>query len=694
MEQIPKWLLLNAQVKKAENDFDVSKDKEAVKEYFLGHVNKHTVFFHNLKEKIDYLIENDYYEPEFLEKYDFKDIKKIFKIAYSYKFRFPTYMGAFKFYNDYALKTNDGEQYLERYEDRMSIIALYHAAGDLEKAEEIVRLLMEQTFTPATPTLLNTGRKRRGEYVSCFLLEVGDSLNDISRASEFAMQLAKRGGGVALNLSNIRARGESVKDIENISKGVVGVMKLFDNGFRYANQLGQRNGSGATYLSIFHADFEEFLATKKINADDDIRMKTLSIGVTIPDKFIELAKGGHQMYQFFPKNVYDVTGVQFGEMTAKMDEWYDKLAENPLIEKKVVSARKMLELIALTQGESGYPYLMFIDTVNRDNPLEDDIYFSNLCTEILQPSKLSSFGDYGTNTDEIGMGISCNLASGHMGNMMNKNLIKESVFAAMDIMNSVSEHTNIVAVPEIAKANNMMHSVGFGIMDHHGYIASKYISFGSEEDKDLLDVFFNIVNYYSLVHSMERAKEHGVFYKFEASDYANGKYFEGRGEILPQTDKVKEIFKDIYIPTDKDWKELAANVQEHGLYNSYRLAIAPTGSISYVMSATASLTPIKEYVEERDYGNSRTFFPMPGIDEYGFMYETGYVMDKQKLIDTVAVVQKHVDQGISFELNIPSNITTRELQKYYLYAHKAGIKTLYYTRTNKMTVAECIACAV
>ncbi|WZU03109.1 hypothetical protein MGH68_05505 [Erysipelothrix sp. D19-032] len=112
---------------------DLNKDKEAVRSYFLNYVNKHTQFFHSLREKLDYMIENEYYEKEFLDKYTFEEIESVYDIAYNAKFRFPTYMGAFKFYNDYAMKSNDERRvFLERYEDRLSIIALYHADGDVE----------------------------------------------------------------------------------------------------------------------------------------------------------------------------------------------------------------------------------------------------------------------------------------------------------------------------------------------------------------------------------------------------------------------------------------------------------------------------------------------------------------------------------------------------------------------------------
>lgn len=695
--QIPEWILLNNQIVDGNGQInDLSKDKEAAHAYFIGEINKKTQFFHSLEEKIDYLVSNGFIERDFLDKYSFEEIKSIFDYAYKQKFRFPTYMGAFKFYNDYAMKSNDRGVYLERFEDRLSFTALYHAGGDIQKAQALIERLIAQDFTPATPTLLNTGKKRRGEFVSCFLLEIDDSLNDIARAQEFAMQLSKIGGGVSLHLTNLRAKGESIKGVENVAKGVVGVCKLLDNAFRYADQMGQRPGAGAAYLNIFHPDIEDFLNTKKLNADDDIRVKTLSMGVVIPDKFIELARADKDMYCFYPKTVSDEYGQPYGDIAIDMDKWYDILLNNPKVRKKKMNPRKLLDMIAQVQGESGYPYIMFSDNVNRDNPLNKAIKFSNLCTEILQPTVVSHYADYNhRELDEIGLDVSCNLASGHMGNMMEHNTIKETVFAAMDVMNSVSEKTNIAYVPAVAKANRLMRSVGFGIMGHHGYIAKNYIAYGSEEDLDLVDVFFNMVNYYSLLHSMTKAKETGQrFYGFEDSDYASGEYFKGRGAIYPKTEIVKELFKDIYIPSDDDWRELKENVIGFGLYNSNRLAIAPNGSTAYVMSATPSITPIKQLIEERTYGNSKTYFPAPALDSASFMYETAYRIDKYRVIDVIATAQKHIDQGISFELCITSDVTTRELVKFYLYAHHMGIKTLYYTRTQKLRIEECESCAV
>ncbi|UPG83491.1 class 1b ribonucleoside-diphosphate reductase subunit alpha [Bacillus subtilis] len=695
---IPKWIKLNNEIMiQKDGKYQFEKDKEAVHSYFVDYINQNTVFFHDLKEKLDYLIKNDYYEEEFLGKYTFEQIKSIYKIAYSYKFRFPSFMSAFKFYNDYALKTNDKTKILERYEDRVSIVALYCADGDYEKAVEEVHTMMKQEYQPATPTFLNAGRKRRGEMVSCFLLEVGDSLNDISRAIDISMQLSKLGGGVALNLNKLRAKGEAIKDVENATKGVVGVMKLLDNAFRYADQMGQRQGSGAAYLSVFHPDITDFLDTKKISADEDVRVKTLSIGVVVPDKFIELAREDKDYYMFYPHSVYKEYGQYLDEMS--INEMYDELVENPRVRKAKGNTRKLLEQLAILRSESGYPYIMFADNVNKVHPNEhiSKVKFSNLCSEVLQSSQVSAYTDY-DKEDEIGLDISCNLGSMNIVNVMSNQSIASTVRIAIDSLTTITRKTNIVNAPAVARANTLMRSIGLGQMNLHGFLAQNNIAYESEEAKDFVNAYFMMVNFYSLQRSMEIARETGeTYYKFDGSTYKSGEYFEKyvKNDYSPQYEKVKKLFGDQHIPNIEDWVKLKEDVMKYGLYHSYRQAIAPTGSISYVQSSTAGVMPIMERIEERTYGNSKTYYPMPGLsDQNWFFYKEAYDMDMFKVVDLIATIQQHVDQGISFTLFLKDTMTTRDLNRIDLYAHHRGIKTLYYARTKDTTQEGCLSCVV
>jgi ribonucleoside-diphosphate reductase alpha chain len=680
-----------------DGQFQFEKDKEAVKSYFIDHINQNTVFFHDLKEKLDYLIENEYYEKEFLDKYTYKEIKEVFRIAYAKKFRFPSFMSAFKFYNDYALKTNDKKKILERYEDRLSIVALYLADGDFEKAKKMVKMLIEQEYQPATPTMLNAGRKRRGELVSCFLLEVNDSLNDISKAIDMSMQLSKVGGGVSLNLSKIRAKGEAIKGIENATKGVVGVMKLLDHAFRYADQMGQRQGSGSVYLNVFHRDINDFLETKKINADEDVRVKTLSIGVVIPDKMIELAREDKDMFVFYPHTVFKEYGIHLDDMDISL--MYDQLVDNPNVRKEKINPRALLEKLAVLRYESGYPYIMFKDNVNKVHPNNGlgTVKFSNLCSEILEYSEVSSYADYGKE-DSIGFDISCNLGSLNIANVMKNKSIRDSVKLAMDALTTVVEKTNIYNAPAVQKANEKMRSVGLGAMNLHGYLAKNKIQYQSPLGREFANTFFMMVNFYSLERSMELARDTGIkYFGYEKSDYASGKYFDKylENDYVPTSERIRKLFEGMHIPTKDDWIALKQQVMENGLTHSYRLAIAPNGSISYVQSATASVMPIMEKIEERTYGNSKSYYPMPFLaNDNWFFYTEAYEMNMFDVVDMIATIQQHVDQGISFTLFLKDTMTTRDLTKIDLYAHHKGIKTLYYARTKDTSQDNCLSCVV
>ncbi|MBO3063309.1 class 1b ribonucleoside-diphosphate reductase subunit alpha [Mammaliicoccus fleurettii] len=688
---------LNNKVTKRREDgfFDIEKDQEAL-EVYLEEIAEKTIQFNDPIERLHFLVDQDFYYDLFKE-YSEESLKEINQFADSIPFQFASYMSASKFFKDYALKTNDKSEYLETYKEHVIIVSLYLAKGNVEQAKQFVEGMIEQRIQPATPTFLNAGRARRGELVSCFLLEVDDSLNSINFIDSTAKQLSKIGGGVAINLSKLRARGEAIKGIKGVAKGVLPVAKSLEGGFSYADQLGQRPGAGAVYLNIFHYDVLEFLDTKKVNADEDIRLSTISTGLIVPSKFFDLAKEGKDFYMFAPHTVEREYGVTLDDIN--LDEYYDELVANPNIIKKAKDARDMLNTIAQTQLQSGYPYLMFKDNANKVHPNSEigQIKMSNLCTEIFQLQETSIINDYGTE-DEIKRDISCNLGSLNIVNVMESKKFKDSVHTGMDALTVVSDDTEIKNAPGVRKANSELHSVGLGVMNLHGYLAKNKIGYESEQAKDFANVFFMMMNYYSIERSMEIAKERQETYAdFEKSDYASGKYFEKyiQSDIKPQYDNVGALFEGIEMPTAEDWKALAEAVKENGLYHAYRLAIAPTQSISYVQNATSSVMPIVDQIERRTYGNAETFYPMPFLSpETMWYYKSAFNTDQMKLIDLIATIQEHVDQGISTILYVNSEISTRELSRLYVYAHHKGLKSLYYTRNKLLSVEECTSCSI
>ncbi|MEU3014398.1 class 1b ribonucleoside-diphosphate reductase subunit alpha [Nocardia asteroides] len=685
----------------ADGKIQFDKDREAAHQYFLQHVNQNTVFFHNLDEKLDYLVKENYYETEVLEQYSREYIKGLFQQAYAKKFRFPTFLGAFKYYTSYTLKTFDGKRYLERFEDRVVMVALTLAAGDEVLASKLVDEIIDGRFQPATPTFLNSGKKQRGEPVSCFLLRIEDNMESIGRSINSALQLSKRGGGVALLLSNIREHGAPIKKIENQSSGVIPIMKLLEDSFSYANQLGARQGAGAVYLHAHHPDIYRFLDTKRENADEKIRIKTLSLGVVIPDITFELAKKNEDMYLFSPYDVERIYGKPFADVD--VTEKYYEMVDDKRIRKSKIKAREFFQTIAELQFESGYPYIMFEDTVNRANPIAGKITHSNLCSEILQVSTPSEFND-DLSYSKVGKDISCNLGSLNIAKAMDSPDFGQTIETSIRALTAVSDQTHIYSVPSIEQGNNESHAIGLGQMNLHGYLARERVHYGSEEGVDFTNIYFYTVVYHAIRASNLIAKERGsAFGGFTESKYASGEYFDKYTDQAwePKTDKVAQLFADagVHIPTQDDWRALKASVQEFGIYNQNLQAVPPTGSISYINHSTSSIHPVASKIEIRKEGKiGRVYYPAPyltndNLEYYEDAYEIGY----EKIIDTYAAATQHVDQGLSLTLFFKDTATTRDINKAQIYAWRKGIKTLYYIRLRQMAlqgteIENCVSC--
>ncbi len=693
--------MLNLLDEHGEIQFDA--DKRATRQFFLQHVNQNTVFFHHLNEKLDYLVSEGYYEPEVLNQYSTEFIEQIWQRAYRVKFRFRTFLGAYKFFTSYALKTRDGKRYLERFEDRVAMTALYLARGDETFAIDLMDEIIHQRFQPATPTFINAGKTSRGELISCFLLRIEDNMESIGRAINSSLQLSRRGGGVALLLSNLREQGAPIKGILNQSSGVVPVMKLLEDSFSYANQLGARQGAGAVYLNVHHPDILQFLDTKRENADEKIRIKTLSLGVVIPDITLELAKQNKDMYLFSPHDVERVYGFPFSEISVSAK--YHEMVDDSRIRKNKISARGLFQTLAEIQFESGYPYIMFEDTVNRANPIEGRINMSNLCSEILQVNEASDFNE-DLSYAAIGRDISCNLGSINIAKALDGGQLKRTVDVAIQALTAVSEMSAIDSVPSIRKGNDESHAIGLGQMNLHGFLARERIHYDSQEAVDFTQAYFATILFHCLTASSRIAQQkQTAFNGFEQSTYASGEFFDKylNQDFKPHTETVTQLFekRDVRCPSKADWAALKEQVMTYGLYNRNLQAIPPTGSISYINDATASIHPVTAKIEIRKEGKiGRVYFPAPYLDNNNLeFYRDAYDIGPNAIIDVYAAATQHVDQGLSLTLFFNDNVTTRDINKAQIYAWKNDIKTLYYIRMRQKAIEGtqvdgCVSCSL
>ncbi|KLF98918.1 class 1b ribonucleoside-diphosphate reductase subunit alpha [Enterobacter asburiae] len=705
IQATPDYHALNAMLNlyDREGRIQFEKDREAVDAFFAAHVRPSSVTFESQNERLDYLVNEGYYDARTLTRYDRAFVVTLFERAHASGFRFQTFLGAWKYYTSYTLKTFDGKRYLESFEDRVVMVALTLAQGDEALAEQLTDEILSGRFQPATPTFLNCGKAQRGELVSCFLLRIEDNMESIGRAVNSALQLSKRGGGVAFLLSNLREAGAPIKRIENQSSGVIPVMKMLEDAFSYANQLGARQGAGAVYLHAHHPDILRFLDTKRENADEKIRIKTLSLGVVIPDITFKLAKENAEMALFSPYDIERIYGKAFGDVA--ISELYDELVADDRIRKKTINARDFFQRLAEIQFESGYPYIMFEDTVNRANPIAGRINMSNLCSEILQVNSASAY-DENLDYADIGKDISCNLGSLNIAHTMDSPDFGRTVETAIRGLTAVSDMSHIRSVPSIEAGNAASHAIGLGQMNLHGYLAREGIAYGSPEGLDFTNLYFYTITWHALHTSMMLARERSQrFAGFEQSRYASGEYFSQylEGDWQPKTEKVRELFAraGITLPTREMWQQLRDEVMRYGIYNQNLQAVPPTGSISYINHATSSIHPIVSKIEIRKEGKTgRVYYPAPFMtNENLALYQDAYEIGPEKIIDTYAEATKHVDQGLSLTLFFPDTATTRDINRAQIYAWKKGIKTLYYIRLRQLAlegteIEGCVSCAL
>lgn len=576
-------------------------------------------------------------------------------------------------------KSRYDEKYilLEDRADRAIAHALDIVGGKPFTIKDVANSIKQQAtreFQASTPSFANAGLANGGEKISCTILKIDDTLPSIRDRIGDVLMLSKKGAGIGISASNVRATGEYVGELDNRAHGAIKLAKMVESNVQYADQNGKRVGSAVYNIDVFNADYKSLLDAKKENVDESVRLTMLSIGLVFRDKFFELyLKGEEGFYTFYPHTIVQEYGISLTDVD--MNEMYEELVSNPRIRKDYVTFESFISDIGEAVSESGYPYPLFRDNMSREHIFKDEtVNESNLCTEIIQ--SLTS-----------DRAIQCNLASLDVAQVMTNKSLRIVASTLVRHLNGVMDNTDFSEVPTVQRGMDERRAIGIGTANLQGYFASKGIPYESDIAIDFARVFYSQLNYYSLKESMELVKNgtYPKFVGFENTTLADGTYFDKYlvEEFVPTTDKVKEEFEGMEIITSKDWKQLKEDVMKYGVANAYRLAIAPNGTTSYSMGGTAGITPNTQLVESRKTASmGSALYPMPSLEDTStyFMYKDAYRVDDFKYFDLVSTIQNHIDQGISTTIFITDEYTTADWWTRVVYAWKIGLKTLYYTR--------------
>lgn len=606
-----------------------------------------------------------------------------------------TYAGLTMMLDRYCAKDKDGlicelpqERFMVVAMDLMRNEPVYKREG---RVLELYWALSNLYMTVATPTLANAG-KSYGQYSSCFIDTVDDSLRGIMDSNTDFSLVSKSGGGMGLYMGKIRSLGSSIKGIKGASGGVVPWIKQANNTAVSVDQLGKRQGAVTVYLDVWHKDIFPFLELKLNNGDERKRAHDIFTGVCIPDLFMEQVQARGEWHLFDPHEFRQVMGTSLEDHfdeekgNGSFRELYWKAVENPLLQRETVKAIDVMKAIMRSQLETGTPFMFYRDTVNRLNPNahEGIIYCSNLCTEILQNNSVTEvIQEYidsdGTLVTKKKMGdfVVCNLASINLGRAVPDKVIPRLVpimVRALD--NVITLNEDRIEVKQAVETNRKYRAIGLGTFGLHHLLALEGIKWESPEAVEYNDDLYEEINWHAIRASADLAEERGSYPLFEGSDWQTGEYFAKRG-----------------YDSKARWYGTMEKASQ-GMRNGYIMAVAPNGSTSVIAGSTASVDPIfkQEYAEEKK--GMKVVIVAPDLNpKTNFFYKSAYHIDQHWSIEQNAARQRHVDQSISFNLYVPETIKAKDLLALHEHAWEAGLKTTYYTRSESQeAIDECESC--
>lgn len=663
---------------------------------------------------IDTLTEKGIYSKELLASYSKEDIDKLEQVIDPKKDELFNYIGLFLLSDRYLARDHD-KLLFELPQERFMIIAM--TLMQHEKAEERLSLVKEAYWalsnlymTVATPTLSNAG-KSFGQLSSCFIDTVDDSLDGIYLNNWDIARLSKDGGGIGVYYGKVRALGSDIKKFKGNSSGVIPWIKLINDTAVSVDQLGQRQGAVAVYLDIFHKDIMNgFLDLKTNNGDERRKAHDIFTGVSIPDLFMEQlqitdasGRSVGEWHTFCPHQVKQVMGWKdasgqplgledfYDEVDHKyFTEKYQEAVDHPLLPRKTYRAMDVMARIMVAQLETGTPYMFYRDEVNRKNANKHvrgvgytSIYSSNLCTEIAQNMSATTIVNEYTDTDgnivivrKPGDFVVCNLSSINLAKAVTGDVLERLIPIQVRLLDNVID-LNTISVKQAETTNKAYRAVGLGTFGWHHLLSLKQLYWESDAAAQYADELYEEIAYLTIKASHALAKEKGTYSRFSGSEWETGDYFKRRGY------------------TSERWLQLQKDVQQSGIRNGYLMAVAPNSSTAKIGGSTDGIDPIYAimYAEEKKNFKFKVTVPDLTPKTYPYYLKARHEVDQHASIRQNAMRQRHIDQGISFNLYVRHDIKAKELLDLHLESYRLGLKTTYYVRSTSQTeIEECEAC--
>lgn len=629
-------------------------------------------------DHISYCVNEGKYDPELLSKYSAEEITFLeSKIKHERDMEF-TYSGAMQLKEKYLVKDKSTGQIYETPQFAFMTIGMaLHQDEPVDRLKHVIRFYEAvSTRQISLPTPIMAGcRTPTRQFSSCVVIEAGDSLKSINKASASIVEYISKRAGIGINVGMIRAEGSKIGTGEVRHTGVIPFWKHFQTAVKSCSQGGIRGGAATAYYPIWHLEVENLLVLKNNKGVEENRIRHMDYGVQLNDLMMERFGKNDYITLFSPHEMGGELYYSYFKDQDRFRELYEAAEKDPNIRKKRIKARELFELLMTERSGTARIYVQFIDNTNNYTPFireKAPIRQSNLCCEIAIPTN-----DVNSPDAEIGL---CTLSAFVLDNFdwQDQDKINELAEVQVRALDNLLDYQGY-PVPEAEKAKKRR-NLGVGVTNYAAWLASNFASY--EDANDLTHELFERLQYGLIKASIKLAKEKGP-----CEYYSDTRWSRGELPIDWYNKKIDQIAAPKYVC---DWSSLREDLKLFGIRNSTLSALMPCESSSQVSNSTNGIEPPRGPVSVKESKEGSFNQVVPNIEHNIDLYDYTWKLAKKgnkPYLTQVAIMLKWVCQSASANTyydpqifpkgKVPMSVMIDDL----LYFWYFGGKNFYYHNT-------------
>ncbi len=629
-------------------------------------------------DHISYCVNEGKYDPELLSKYSAEEITFLeSKIKHERDMEF-TYSGAMQLKEKYLVKDKTTGQIYETPQFAFMTIGMaLHQDEPVDRLKHVIRFYEAvSTRQISLPTPIMAGcRTPTRQFSSCVVIEAGDSLKSINKASASIVEYISKRAGIGINVGMIRAEGSKIGMGEVRHTGVIPFWKHFQTAVKSCSQGGIRGGAATAYYPIWHLEVENLLVLKNNKGVEENRIRHMDYGVQLNDLMMERFGKNDYITLFSPHEMGGELYYSYFKDQDRFRELYEAAEKDPNIRKKRIKARELFELLMTERSGTARIYVQFIDNTNNYTPFireKAPIRQSNLCCEIAIPTN-----DVNSPDAEIGL---CTLSAFVLDNFdwQDQDKINELAEVQVRALDNLLDYQGY-PVPEAEKAKKRR-NLGVGVTNYAAWLASNFASY--EDANDLTHELFERLQYGLIKASIKLAKEKGP-----CEYYSDTRWSRGELPIDWYNKKIDQIAAPKYVC---DWSSLREDLKLFGIRNSTLSVLMPCESSSQVSNSTNGIEPPRGPVSVKESKEGSFNQVVPNIEHNIDLYDYTWKLAKKgnkPYLTQVAIMLKWVCQSASANTyydpqifpkgKVPMSIMIDDM----LYGWYYGIKNFYYHNT-------------